>query len=263
MIKIEYYIANNQYYNTLQYITIQYITSYYKFNRMNNSNVTVDEANSPIDLNDIAKSFRNIENSIAKYIYKKYIMPKPININNTVTQNNEDNIVDNIVENTSENEDEDAYVSEEDKDEDVSVSEAANVEELTNEDKSKSIILDNQIKIQDTINIKLYKLYLQKIFDLERHSFRILQHDVLKDDLKNIAIADKAYNINPTNFNPKDYKSLPDVLRCTYIRKHKHRYYRCQHKIINDDNDICKKHENCENIYIDKYNELLEQYQNN
>lgn len=237
---------------------------------MSNNKVTVDEANSPIDINDIAKSFRNIENSISKYIYKKYIMPKPININNTVTQNNQDN-QDNILENTSENEDEDVSVSEEDEDADadesaeINASEAANVEELTNEDKSKSksIILDNQIKIQDTINIKLYKLYLQKIFDLERHSFRILQHDVLKDDLKNIAIADKAYNINPTNFNPKDYKSLPDVLRCTYIRKHKHRYYRCQNKIINDDNDICKKHENCENIYIDKYNELLEQYQNN
>jgi hypothetical protein len=230
---------------------------------MSNSNVTIDQANSSIDLNDITKSFRNIENSISKYIYKKYIMPKPININNTVTQNNEDNQY-NIVENTSENEDEDAYVSEEEdeyEDAEINASEAANVKELTNED--KSIILDNQIKIQDTINIKLYKLYLQKIFDLERHSFRILQDDVLKDDLKNMAIADKAYNINPKNFIPKDYNSLPDVLRCTYIRQHKHRYYRCQNKIINDDNDICKKHENCENIYIDKYNELLEQYQHN
>jgi len=231
---------------------------------MSNSNVTIDQANSSIDLNDITKSFRNIENSIAKYIYKKYIMPKPININNTVTQNNQDNQY-NIVENTSENQDEDASVSEEEEDEyddaEINASEAANVEELTNED--KSIILDNQIKIQDTINIKLYKLYLQKIFDLERHSFRILQDDVLKEDLKNMAIADKAYNINPKNFNPKDYNSLPDVLRCTYIRKYKHRYYRCHNKIINDDNDICKKHENCENIYIDKYNELLEQYQNN
>jgi hypothetical protein len=102
---------------------------------------------------------------------------------------------------------------------------------------------------------------LQKVFDLERHSFRILQEDVLKEDLKQMTIADKAYELNPTNFNTKEYDCLPDVLRCTYIRKHKHRYYRCQNKTINDDHDICKKHENSENIYIDKYNELLEKYQ--
>ena len=202
---------------------------------MDNSN-TIDNAD--IDLDDISNSFRSIENSIAKYIYKKYIMYKPPqNIRESTM--NEDTVCEDI--------------------------EGIGNEEIPNED--KNYILDNQLKINQTINqtinTKLYKLYLQKIFDLERHSFRILQDDVLKDDLKNMAIADKAYNINPKNFNPKDYNSLPDVLRCTYIRKYKHRYYRCHNKIINDDNDICKKHENCENIYIDKYNELLEQYQNN
>ena len=116
----------------------------------------------------------------------------------------------------------------------------------------------NQEQIDKKFDNKLYKLYLQRIFDLERHSFRILQEDVLREDLKNMAIADKAYELNPKNFNPMEYDSLPDVLRCSFIRKYKHRYYRCKNKIINDDSDICKKHENSENIYIDKYNELLD-----
>ncbi len=196
---------------------------------MDNSN-TIDNAD--IDLDDISNSFRSIENSIAKYIYKKYIMYKPPqNIRESTM--NEDTVCEDI--------------------------EGIGNEEIPNED--KNYILDNQLKINQTINTKLYKLYLQKIFDLERHSFRIIQEDVLKEDLKNITIADKAYERNPNNFNPKEYESLPNVLRCTYIRKYKHRYYRCQNKIINDDHDICKKHENCENIYIDIYNNLLEKYQ--
>lgn len=206
--------------------------------------ITMAEDIEHIDLNNIAKSFRNIENSIAKYIYKKYIMQQPV-------QNDENDIMENDV------------VEDDDTEDDVLSEDAeetnTNIEEIPNED--KNIILDNQLKINQTINTKLYKLYLQKVFDLERHSFRILQEDVLKEDLKNITIADKAYELNPNNFNPKEYDSLPDILRCTYIRKYKHRYYRCQNKIINDDHDICKKHENCENIYIDIYNNLLDKYQ--
>ena len=111
-----------------------------------------------------------------------------------------------------------------------------------------------------SFNTVLYKLYIQNIFELERHSFRILQEDVLKEDLKQMTLADKAYEASGggKNYNCNDYTSLPDILRCTYIRKYKHRYYRCKNKVINDDCDVCKKHENCDNIYYDKYNELLE-----
>jgi hypothetical protein len=199
----------------------------------------MDVQNNHIDLNNITKSFRSIENSIAKYIYKKYIMPKPLLNDDQVEETNEELA-----------EDEDTHEEQEhEQEQDTTI-----IEEIVNEDKN---VLDKNA----IIYTKLYKLYLQKIFDLERHSFRILQEDVFKDDFKNITIVDKAYEINPDNFNPKEYDSLPDVLRCTYIRKYKNRYYRCQNKIIDNDHDICKKHENCENIYIDKYNELHEKYQ--
>jgi len=178
-------------------------------------------------MEEMSKNFKSIENSIARYIYKKYIIQKQI-----IEEHNKEIT-------TNEN--------------------SENSENIINND-NKSIAEGTNIVEDDSINFnnKLYKIYLQRIFDFERHSFRILQEDVLKEDLKKMAIADKAYELNPKNFNPMEYDSLPNVLRCSFIRKSKHRYYRCHNKVINDDSDICKKHENCENIYIDKYNELLD-----
>ena len=180
-------------------------------------------------MEDMSKNFKSIENGIARYIYKKYIMPKNI-----------------IEENTNAKEDRNSII-----------------EDITNADSVADSVAEVNAKIDkkleiDKIDNKLYKIYLQRIFDLERHSFRILQEDVLREDLKNMAIADKAYELNPKNFNPIEYDSLPDVLRCSFIRKYKHRYYRCKNKVINDDSDICKKHENSEDIYIDRYNEEID-----
>lgn len=176
-------------------------------------------------MEDMSKNFKSIENGIARYIYKKYIMSN--------------NIID---EHVNAKDDRNSIIEDVKKD----ITDADIVAEV------------NKEKIDKKFDNKLYTLYLQRIFDLERHSFRILQEDVLREDLKNMAITDKAYELNPKKFNPTEYDSLPDVLRCSFIRKYKHRYYRCKNKVINDDSDICKKHENSENIYIDKYNELLD-----
>jgi hypothetical protein len=182
----------------------------------------------------ISNDIKRIENSIAKYIFKKYIMSKPISnkqINNRDSSSNSNSNNDSNNDSNSDN-------------------------------GIKDVILDEtNINVSNKFNNKLYKLYCQQIFDLERHSFRILQDDVIKEDLKQMTIADKAYDINPKEYNINNNDILPDVLRCTYIRKYKNRYYRCKNKVINDDYDVCKKHENTENIYIDKYNQLLEQYE--
>ena len=121
--------------------------------------------------------------------------------------------------------------------------------------------IPNEILNRKVFDNKIYKIYLRTIFDYDRHLFRISQDNVFEEDLKQMRLADKAYENNPKEFKFNDFKSYPDILRCTFIIKHKHRYYRCKNKVINDDNDICKKHENVENIYIDKYNDLLTQYE--
>ncbi len=129
-----------------------------------------------------------------------------------------------------------------------------------------------------------YKIYLQKIFDVKRIKFRICQQDIIKEDLKRMSISDIAYNFNPTNFKPKDYDILPNILRCTYIRKHKNKYYRCLNKHIQinntpvkndtldetlddneynedeDDDKLCAIHDNFYNIYLDKYITLIKLY---
>lgn len=156
---------------------------------------SADNADSIDSLKTLAKNIKSIENSVARYIYKKYIVSK------------------------------------------------STIDENENEKEKKIKTIDNT----------LYRIYLQTIFNLERKTDRILQSDVLKQDKIDMDIANKAYDINPKSFKQKDYKSLPDILRCTFIRKYKHRYYRCKNKVINDDSDICKQHENSDNIYIDKY----------
>jgi len=201
-------------------------------------------------MEDMSKNFKSIENGIARYIYKKYIMPKNIIEEQAHSKGDVDVDMDMDID----------MDMDMDMDEDSIIEDSKEFEDAKKDitDADSVVEINEEEKIDKKFDNNLYKLYLQRIFDLERHSFRILQEDVLTKDLKNMAIADKAYELNPKKFNPMEYDSLPDVLRCSFIRKYKHRYYRCKNKIINDDSDICKKHENCENIYIDRYNELLD-----
>ena len=73
-----------------------------------------------------------------------------------------------------------------------------------------------------------------------------------------MTLANEAYEENSREFKLGDFELPPDVLRCSFIRKHHHRYYRCRNPNMNKDSDVCKKHENSENIYYDNYNDLLE-----
>jgi hypothetical protein len=147
----------------------------------------------------LVKDINNLENTIAKYIYNKYI------------DNNKNLAIKNINE----------------------------------------------------INKKKYKIYLQNIFEFKRKCFVLNQEDIIRDDLKTMNIADKALERNPDKFNVSNFDIPPDILRCSYIRKYHHRYYRCKNRISNDDSDVCKTHENSENIYYDNYNDILEQLKNN
>ena len=107
------------------------------------------------------------------------------------------------------------------------------------------------------INEVEYKLYLDRIFSKDREHI-IKQSDVLLKDLENMQIADEEYESNPEKFKRQKHSSYPDIKRCSYIRKHKHKLIRCKNNIIDDDEDMCSKHEDALNIYWDMYNELLE-----
>ena len=119
------------------------------------------------------------------------------------------------------------------------------------------ILNDNFKYSKKPINKEEYKLYKDRIFSKERKSI-ITQDEVLKKDLENMTIADEEYENKPNSFRRQKYNIYPDVKRCTYIRKIKHKLIRCKNGILNDDEDICSKHEDTPNIYWDKYNELLD-----
>ena len=102
-----------------------------------------------------------------------------------------------------------------------------------------------------------YKVYADTIFDKERKHI-IKQNDILAEDLDNISIADDEYENDPTKFNRRQNNSYPDIKRCSYIRKHKNKLIRCKNSIINDDEDMCSRHEDTPNIYWDSYNELVD-----
>lgn len=126
---------------------------------------------------------------------------------------------------------------------------------------SQPNLLDDFKYSKKLINKIDYKLFKDKIFSKERKNI-ITQDEVLKKDLENMSIADEEYKKNPTLFNRQKYNSYPDEKRCTYIRKIKNKLIRCKNCIINDNEDVCIKHEDTPNIYWDKYNDLLEKYKN-
>lgn len=175
-------------------------------------------------MDKLVKNIKRIENSVARYIFNKYINPHIVNTPENAIDAGDIGDTPDILE---------------------------------SESVSKKQHKAMQKAIQKAMSKEMYKIYLKTIFNIERKS-RILQEDVIKKDIIDMDIATKAYEINPDNFKTQDYSSLPDVLRCTFIRKIKHRYYRCKLHVINADADICKLHENSDNIYFDKYNDLLE-----
>ena len=122
----------------------------------------------------------------------------------------------------------------------------------------------NGDKKDEPIKYKEYKEYMDNIFGLERKAI-ITQDESLNEDLNNMDLSDKVFDKAPEKFKRREYDSLPDVKRCTFIRKHKNKYIRCAMSITddgndgNDDgNDVCYKHESSINMYWDNYCSFLE-----
>ena len=98
---------------------------------------------------------------------------------------------------------------------------------------------------------------LLKIISNDRPNI-ITQKDTLETDLQNMEIADEEYDKDPKEFKTSQFDSLPDIKRCSFIRKHKNKYKRCSNGILNDDSDMCYKHLDSFNMYWDKWCEILE-----
>jgi hypothetical protein len=107
-----------------------------------------------------------------------------------------------------------------------------------------------------------YKEFTDNVFGLERKAI-ITQDESLNEDLDNMDLADKVFEKAPEKFKRREYDSLPDVKRCTFIRKHKNKYIRCAMSISDDDNDdnsdVCYKHESSINMYWNNYCKLLKE----
>jgi len=103
-----------------------------------------------------------------------------------------------------------------------------------------------------------YVSFVNKIFSLERPRI-ITQKESLETDLSNMEIADEEYDKDPKEFKTSQFDSLPDIKRCSFIRKHKNKYKRCANGIVNDDSDMCYKHIESKNMYWDKWCKVLEE----
>jgi hypothetical protein len=106
-------------------------------------------------------------------------------------------------------------------------------------------------------NDEAYKTYLHTIFSLERPAI-ITQKESLETDLQNMEIADEAYKKDPIKFKVRQYDSLPDIKRCSFIRKHNNKYKRCANGILNNDSDMCYKHIDSLNMYWNSYCKIME-----
>ena len=172
------------------------------------------------NLDILVKTLNKVENFTVKYIYKKYVELDTIL---------EEDIQENIPSINSST---------------IMV--------------SQEPILDDKFKYsRKPVNKEEFKLYKDRIFSKKRKSI-ITQDESLTKDLENMTIADEEYEKTPNAFNRQKYNSYPDEKRCTYIRKIKNKLIRCKNGIINDDEDVCSKHEDTPNIYWDMYNELFE-----
>ena len=117
---------------------------------------------------------------------------------------------------------------------------------------------DHKEKEGALMNLDSLDKYLDTIFSKDRKAI-ITQKEYLDMDLENMSVADKDYEMNPEQFKPNLYDSLPDIKRCSFIRKHKNKYKRCCNSIMNKDEDMCYKHIEKPNMYWDRWCEVLEE----
>tara|TARA_B100001093_G_scaffold358496_1_gene343082 strand:- start:13 stop:618 length:606 start_codon:yes stop_codon:yes gene_type:complete len=99
--------------------------------------------------------------------------------------------------------------------------------------------------------------FMNKIFLLKKGIESNLLE--LKNELKEIKLADEVYKNNPKLYiNKKTEFGYPDKFRCNFIRYNKHKYYRCKCKISEDDKDkmFCSRHYQEDNIHINNYIKL-------
>ena len=99
--------------------------------------------------------------------------------------------------------------------------------------------------------------FMNKIFLLKKGIESNLLE--LKNELKEIKLADEVYKKNPKLYiNKKTEFGYPDKFRCNFIRYNKHKYYRCKCKISEDDKDkmFCSRHYQEDNIHINNYIKL-------
>ena len=101
--------------------------------------------------------------------------------------------------------------------------------------------------------------FMTNIFSIDRPNI-ITQKESLETELENMEIADEEYDKDPLKFKTRQFNSLPDIKRCSFIRKHKNKYKRCANGIINNDADMCYKHIKSKNMYWDGYCKALEKY---
>uniref|UniRef100_A0A6C0EXG1 Uncharacterized protein n=1 Tax=viral metagenome TaxID=1070528 RepID=A0A6C0EXG1_9ZZZZ len=119
--------------------------------------------------------------------------------------------------------------------------------------------LTNFLEVQNhDLASESFDKYLDTIFSKDRKAI-ITQKEYLDMDLENMSVADKDYEMNPEQFKPNLYDSLPDIKRCSFIRKHKNKYKRCCNSIMNKDEDMCYKHIEKPNMYWDRWCEVLEE----
>lgn len=195
----------------------------------------------------LSRDINRLENSVARYIYIKYI--QAVDTVPVVDVAIVDAGGDDAGDGASSSEDEDKDEEEEEKEKAVGkgTRKGKSVEKV----KAKAA----RPKVLDKA---AYEVYRKNIFYHSRSCFVLNQDDLIREDIRIMNLADEAYDESPDGFKMSDYELPPDVLRCSFIRKHHHRYYRCRNAIMNKDSDICKKHENRDNIYYDNYNDILE-----
>lgn len=173
----------------------------------------------------LVKSLNKLENYTAKYIYKKYIETQEVPTSATATPE---------------------------------TATPATATPATSVSSVETDTPDTEFKYsKKPNNNEEYKLFTDKIFATQRKHI-IKQNDILEEDLDNIALADDEYENDPGQFHRRQTNSYPDIKRCSFIRKHKHKLIRCKNSIINDDEDMCSRHEDKPNIYWDSYNELVD-----
>jgi hypothetical protein len=196
-------------------------------------------------MDDLSRQINKIENRVARYIFLKYI--QTIDLKSDQTANASADTLSNDDASSSDDVDDVDDVDDADDADD-------NLEEVQHVNKEK----EKTKNIRPKIDELQFKEFRKNIFKLKRSCFTISQDELIRDDIRTMSIADTAYERNPREFKCSNFDLPPDVLRCSFIRKHHHRYYRCRNKIANNDSDVCKKHEESENIYYDQYNELCE-----